>query len=621
MIQSDFGQVATSYKEAMGEKRKEVDNVKQNYKKNKKNKKKNDDDSMTKGDSETRNLPPFEDMNEEKEKIIENITSEKCLYCTVMTDIPGAYPCHCESESETMIYEILGCHEISVHENPLEPKLSPEPVEPYSEENSGLNPVHENPPEPLSVTFPEPFNPYSEGNSNLNLVYEKLLESLSPEPSSEPVKNLNHGLCSGDLLKSYYDEDKCTKETFQMNLFSNMKAVTGNRMTPTSQTNMRPNQSQDGGSVSTGKETGKKTDEKFRGRSGGTNNGSLIKDGNNETMKSTNSKRHIRSVALVVSFGYGYGINFNSELDEYHRIGIQPISYELRFGIESGIKLVTDVVLNCWANGWKISLFIVSDYIDLEPFVKSLRKQFLKRSLKIVVISPIYPDYCKSAGANVVISGFEKKKLLSLLKEETSRVSNSVFKEEDDIVNFYNRGEPYYEFTNFFMAPVDIDKKIWPTTEHYFQALKFQQNGLREKIRSQRFPGDAFKLGREFNSLKRENWEVAYVSRNFPSQKRLFKEYVMIHALKCKFEQHVHLRYLLLSTGTAKIYEHTERDSYWGDGGIHGKGLNRLGDYLQELRAYFMQRECFRMVRENRQSAATRWIIPGLELLASIESY
>jgi N-glycosidase YbiA len=49
-----------------------------------------------------------------------------------------------------------------------------------------------------------------------------------------------------------------------------------------------------------------------------------------------------------------------------------------------------------------------------------------------------------------------------------------------------------------------------------------------------------------------------------------------------KFSQHEELRQLLLSTGDAKIVEHTERDDYWGDGG--GSGKNMLGRILMEVR-------------------------------------
>jgi len=43
------------------------------------------------------------------------------------------------------------------------------------------------------------------------------------------------------------------------------------------------------------------------------------------------------------------------------------------------------------------------------------------------------------------------------------------------------------------------------------------------------------------------------------------------------------LREILLGTGDAKLVEHTENDSYWGDGG-DGSGKNRLGILLMRLR-------------------------------------
>lgn len=41
-----------------------------------------------------------------------------------------------------------------------------------------------------------------------------------------------------------------------------------------------------------------------------------------------------------------------------------------------------------------------------------------------------------------------------------------------DVIKFYNRGEPYYEFTNFYNAKIRVEGKPWPNTEVYFQALK-----------------------------------------------------------------------------------------------------------------------------------------------------
>ena len=57
----------------------------------------------------------------------------------------------------------------------------------------------------------------------------------------------------------------------------------------------------------------------------------------------------------------------------------------------------------------------------------------------------------------------------------------------------------------------------------------------------------------------------------------------MFDAILAKFTQHESLRPLLLSTSSAKIIEHTENDSYWGDGG-NGKGKNMLGKILIRVR-------------------------------------
>jgi predicted NAD-dependent protein-ADP-ribosyltransferase YbiA (DUF1768 family) len=49
--------------------------------------------------------------------------------------------------------------------------------------------------------------------------------------------------------------------------------------------------------------------------------------------------------------------------------------------------------------------------------------------------------------------------------------------------------------------------------------------------------------------------------------------------LRYKFSQSLALKEKLLGTGEKPIVEHTENDSYWGDGG-DGSGLNRLGKIL-----------------------------------------
>jgi ribA/ribD-fused uncharacterized protein len=137
-------------------------------------------------------------------------------------------------------------------------------------------------------------------------------------------------------------------------------------------------------------------------------------------------------------------------------------------------------------------------------------------------------------------------------------------------IRFYRQHDPWGEFSNFSAHPVKLDGERWPTTEHYFQAQKFDDPALHKKIREAKDPGDAARLGRRLPGL-RSDWEQV-------------KEEVMLCALRAKFTQHPKLTRLLLSTGDAELIEHTSNDSYWADGG-DGSGKNRLGVLLMQLRA------------------------------------
>ena len=137
---------------------------------------------------------------------------------------------------------------------------------------------------------------------------------------------------------------------------------------------------------------------------------------------------------------------------------------------------------------------------------------------------------------------------------------------------FYNRDEPYYAFTNFYPAPIIVDGKQWPTTEHYFQAQKFIGTLFAEVIRNFQRPQEAFDLSRNpaVSRWHRKDWEEVKVD-------------IMRKALLAKFTQHRDLRQLLLITKDYMLIEHTPNDKFWGDGG-DGNGQNKLGMLLMEIR-------------------------------------
>ena len=119
-----------------------------------------------------------------------------------------------------------------------------------------------------------------------------------------------------------------------------------------------------------------------------------------------------------------------------------------------------------------------------------------------------------------------------------------------------------------------MDGKEWHSTEHYFQAQKFVGTPYEEYIRLYAgSPREAFQLARHPECLKwqRSDWDAVKLD-------------VMYKALLAKFTQHGQLRQLLLSTGDRKLIEHTFNDSFWGDGGGMGSGLNHLGRLLAKVR-------------------------------------
>ncbi|KAL4069195.1 hypothetical protein J3A83DRAFT_4095497 [Scleroderma citrinum] len=138
---------------------------------------------------------------------------------------------------------------------------------------------------------------------------------------------------------------------------------------------------------------------------------------------------------------------------------------------------------------------------------------------------------------------------------------------------FYEKGKPYYEFTNFSPHSVVYKGKRYPTSEHLFQAFKFIDSHprLAEHIRTcSDKPMVAFDEAHKFQSSVRKDWSHVHIEK-------------MDAVLRLKFMQHANLRRLLLSTGNAELIEDSPRDWFWGVGADR-TGSNELGKALMRLR-------------------------------------
>ncbi len=167
------------------------------------------------------------------------------------------------------------------------------------------------------------------------------------------------------------------------------------------------------------------------------------------------------------------------------------------------------------------------------------------------------------------------------------------------MIKFYDKNKPYYEFSNFYLINVIIDGRVWPSTEHYYQAMKYTNILYQEIIRKADTPYKAFVLGRKqlargyFGNYKLNKHDTRTLNEimNEYTQVTMRHDWdtakidVMITAVGEKFDQNSVLQELLVNTGDKQIIEHSPRDNFWG---MHnGVGQNNLGKILMGLREQY----------------------------------
>lgn len=116
-----------------------------------------------------------------------------------------------------------------------------------------------------------------------------------------------------------------------------------------------------------------------------------------------------------------------------------------------------------------------------------------------------------------------------------------------------------------------LEDAEWPTVEHYFQASKFTDAALRERIRLAPTPAGARKLGRRRWHRPRKDWHQ-------------IREIMLSRGLYTKCRTYPEVAAALLATDTRKLVENSLYDYYWGCGRDR-LGDNRYGHVLMKVRA------------------------------------
>ncbi len=137
-------------------------------------------------------------------------------------------------------------------------------------------------------------------------------------------------------------------------------------------------------------------------------------------------------------------------------------------------------------------------------------------------------------------------------------------------VLFY-AGEFGYFMSNFSAFEVWWQGQTWKTSEHAYQAAKFNPNGSTYHLISDASSAHgAFELAQIHADEVNPSWSEVKVS-------------MMEEIVRAKHSQHEEIQKWLQETGDAWLIENAPKDSFWGRG-PDWKGRNELGKIWMQIR-------------------------------------
>lgn len=178
-------------------------------------------------------------------------------------------------------------------------------------------------------------------------------------------------------------------------------------------------------------------------------------------------------------------------------------------------------------------------------------------------------------------------------EEEIDEIKTDEEDETDEIPQefFYETDGNFGFLTNFYPFPFKMGGKKYLTTEHYYQAMKFdylkasaQSLKYAEIIRFSSTPAKCKALGHQQPHRFGYNWPVN--SKDDRKINDIIEEYKNLSPRPDWEERKVKVMYDCLKVKIPTFFdklpkntyfvEHTNRDNYWADGG-DGRGQNFLG--------------------------------------------
>jgi len=144
------------------------------------------------------------------------------------------------------------------------------------------------------------------------------------------------------------------------------------------------------------------------------------------------------------------------------------------------------------------------------------------------------------------------------------------FSKSDPTPLYVSRSDPLDLLSSYSKHELELDGDVWPSVEHYYQAMKFESDELRKVIRDEDHPAKAETLATKNKKSIRKDWKKV-------------RETYMTRGIYIKCRAHPEIADALLATGEQKIVESTQYDYYWGCG-RDGRGHNTFGKVLMSVR-------------------------------------
>jgi len=128
-------------------------------------------------------------------------------------------------------------------------------------------------------------------------------------------------------------------------------------------------------------------------------------------------------------------------------------------------------------------------------------------------------------------------------------------------------------FSGFSAHVIEIDGVLYPTLEHAYHCVRFDDPNIRAAIRDARSPELAWELSQTHKSQRRQLVEDEKIA-------------LMTQLTRAKIEQHADVRRALAATGDARIVKRIiagpPGDGFWDI--AEGSGRNEWGKIWMQLR-------------------------------------